>query len=69
MKIGDASRARRFADPFRQRWYAFHRSVRFATRMRGERVLSPRVPAGSLLRGALLDPDSLLVFCLRHGRH
>ncbi len=34
MKIGDVSRARRFADPARQRWYAFHRAVRFAVRMR-----------------------------------
>jgi hypothetical protein len=33
MKIGDASRARRFADPARQRWYAYHRAVRFAMRM------------------------------------
>lgn len=33
MRIGDASRARRFANPARLRWYAFHRSVRFALRM------------------------------------
>jgi hypothetical protein len=33
MKIGDVSRARRFANPARLRWYAFHRSVRFALRM------------------------------------
>jgi hypothetical protein len=33
MKIGDVSRSRRFADPARLRWYAFHRSVRFARRM------------------------------------
>jgi len=33
MKIGDASRPRRFADPARQRWYAYHRAVRFALRM------------------------------------
>jgi hypothetical protein len=33
MKIGDVSRARRFANPARQRWYAYHRSVRFALRM------------------------------------
>ncbi len=33
MRIGDVSRARRFANPARQRWYAFHRSVRFAMRM------------------------------------
>jgi hypothetical protein len=34
MKIGDVSRQRRFADPARQRWYAHHRAVRFALRMR-----------------------------------
>ena len=34
MKIGDVSRQRRFADPARQRWYAYHRAVRFAQRMR-----------------------------------
>jgi len=33
MRIGDVSRARRFANPARLRWYAFHRSVRFALRM------------------------------------
>jgi hypothetical protein len=33
MKIGDASRPRRFAGSARQRWYAFHRAVRFAERM------------------------------------
>jgi hypothetical protein len=33
MRIGDASRNRRFADPVRQRWYAYHRAVRFALRM------------------------------------
>ncbi|MBV9125259.1 MAG: hypothetical protein JO112_18030 [Planctomycetes bacterium] len=36
MKIGDVSRGRRFADPARLRWYAYHRSVRFALRMRQE---------------------------------
>jgi hypothetical protein len=35
MKIGDVSRPRRWADAARQRWYAFHRSVRFANRMLG----------------------------------
>jgi hypothetical protein len=35
MKTGDVSRARRLADPIRQRWYAFHRCVRFARRMNG----------------------------------
>src|SRR5262249_25364243 len=34
MKIGDVSRARRFADPVRLRWYAYHRALRFALRMR-----------------------------------
>ena len=34
MKIGDVSRPRRWADPARQRWYAQHRAVRFARRMR-----------------------------------
>ncbi len=33
MKIGDVSRPRRFADPARLRWYAYHRAVRFALRM------------------------------------
>jgi hypothetical protein len=33
MRVGDVSRARRFANPARLRWYAFHRSVRFALRM------------------------------------
>jgi hypothetical protein len=33
MKIGDVSRRRRFADPVRMRWYAYHRAVRFSRRM------------------------------------
>jgi hypothetical protein len=33
MRIGDVSRPRRFANAARQRWYAYHRSVRFALRM------------------------------------
>jgi hypothetical protein len=33
MRLGDVSRARRFSNPARLRWYAFHRSVRFALRM------------------------------------
>jgi hypothetical protein len=33
MRIGDVSRARRFSNPARLRWYAFHRSVRFSLRM------------------------------------
>lgn len=40
MRIGDASRSRRFADPARQRWYAFHRAVRFALRMRETEALT-----------------------------
>ena len=39
MRIGDVSRRRRFADPARRRWYAYHRAVRFSRRMlRGEPV-------------------------------
>jgi hypothetical protein len=34
MKIGDVSRHRRWSDPARRRWYAHHRAVRFARRMR-----------------------------------
>jgi hypothetical protein len=34
MKIGDVSRHRRISDPARRRWYAHHRAVRFARRMR-----------------------------------
>ena len=33
MRIGDVSRPRRFANPARLRWYALHRSIRFASRM------------------------------------
>jgi hypothetical protein len=36
MKIGDVSRHRRWSDPARRRWYAYHRAVRFARRMRSE---------------------------------
>jgi hypothetical protein len=32
---GDCSRARRFADPIRRRYYAAHRARRFARRMIG----------------------------------
>jgi hypothetical protein len=32
---GDCTRARRFADPIRCRFYACHRQQRFARRMRG----------------------------------
>jgi len=42
MKIGDVSRHRRFADPVRLRWYAYHRALRFAQRMQ-------RVEAHSVL--------------------
>ncbi len=41
MRIGDASRSRRFASPARRRWYAFHRSVRFALRMMGPQLAAP----------------------------
>jgi hypothetical protein len=34
MRIGDVSRHRRWSDPARRRWYAHHRAVRFARRMR-----------------------------------
>jgi hypothetical protein len=44
MKSGDISRARRLADPARQRWYARYRAVRFARRMR--LVLEPHETAG-----------------------
>ena len=44
MRVGDVSRARRFANPARLRWYAFHRSVRFALRMmKAEESASPAV--------------------------
>ena len=46
MRVGDASRSRRFADPARQRWYAYHRSVRFASRMRGGFRFEPFACAG-----------------------
>lgn len=35
MKVGDVSRRRRFGSLARMRWYAHHRSVRFARRMFG----------------------------------
>jgi hypothetical protein len=47
MRIGDASRQRRFADPARQRWYALHRALRFARRM-------GRGHAGSIKQGFVL---------------
>jgi hypothetical protein len=52
MKIGDVSRSRRFANPARLRWYAFHRSVRFALRMmKAEETPSPSdVPPLALVR-------------------
>ena len=46
MKIGDVSRPRRFADPARLRWYAYHRAVRFARRMQSGRTPNlERAPA------------------------
>jgi hypothetical protein len=38
MKIGDVSRRRRLADPVRQAWYAYCRSLRFAQRMRNAQI-------------------------------
>jgi hypothetical protein len=35
---GDCSRARRFADEIRRRYYAFYRQKRFARRMQGGAV-------------------------------
>ncbi len=68
MRIGDVSRARRFANPARQRWYAFHRSVRFAMRMMksceettttgpGEQL--PYLDSSFPLEGDLNLPDDL----------
>jgi hypothetical protein len=52
MKIGDVSRYRRFADPIRQRWYAYYRAVRFAQRMTQGPVCTqlpfPLLPYGAL---------------------
>jgi hypothetical protein len=39
MKIGDVSRRRRLSDPVRMRWYAHHRSIRFARRMMQAQVM------------------------------
>ena len=61
MKIGDVSRPRRFTDPARRRWYAYHRALRFANRMgfgfgRGHLEFLPlnpsrrALPASSLAR-------------------
>lgn len=42
IRIGDASRRRRFAaDPAKQRWYAQHRSRRFARRFLGGIIQNP----------------------------
>ena len=48
MRIGDVSRHRRFADPARQKWYAYYRTLRFSLRM-----LCPREgpPSLSFLEG------------------
>jgi len=51
MKIGDVSRPRRFADPARQRWYAYHRAVRFARRMHRDRT--PNLECGPGARAPL----------------
>ena len=49
MKIGDVSRQRRFADPARLRWYAQHRALRFALRMK--RAATYAVPADTAQLG------------------
>ncbi len=41
MRIGDVSRHRRNADPIRRRWYAQHRAIRFARRMRSGTYTNP----------------------------
>ena len=58
MRIGDVSRARRFANPARLRWYAFHRSVRFALRMLRPKELT--APPGDLQLGPLVADEVLL---------
>jgi hypothetical protein len=60
MRIGDASRARRFANPARLRWYAFHRSVRFALRM--------MKPDPEITPATLLTQMPCLGFSLEAGR-
>lgn len=67
MRIGDASRARRFADPVRQRWYAKHRAIRFASRMRGAGDMPPGMPTAHLLHQALAAPAMVLAFCAQHA--
>jgi hypothetical protein len=52
MRIGDVSRQRRFADPARQRWYAYHRALRFALRMlRGDLKIVPLEAQGQKAEG------------------
>ena len=46
MRIGDVSRPRRYADPIRRRWYAQHRAIRFARRMRSGTYTNPSVATG-----------------------
>jgi hypothetical protein len=62
MKIGDVSRYRRFADPVRQRWYAYYRAVRFAQRMTQNPVCTrlpfPPLPCGALDPLILATPSS-----------
>jgi hypothetical protein len=58
MRIGDVSRARRFANPARLRWYAFHRSVRFALRMLRPKELT--APPGDLQLGPPIADEVLL---------
>lgn len=53
MRIGDVSRHRRFADPARRQWYAYHRAVRFAMRMIGQDA-TPAAPIGAV--GQMIYP-------------
>jgi hypothetical protein len=62
MRIGDVSRARRFANPARLRWYALHRSVRFALRMLRPKELTAPPGDGPLVADEVLLgilPESL----------
>lgn len=54
MRIGDVSRHRRQSDPIRRRWYAHHRAIRFARRMRSGAL----VLLGLEIAKELQRPDS-----------
>jgi hypothetical protein len=56
MRIGDVSRQRRFADPARQRWYAYYRAVRFALRMWRPDVAGDAGPGEQPAAGPPLPP-------------